>query len=181
MKSLILGGVKSGKSRLSEQRVKRWLTQKENSNAAVIYLATAENREADEEFTARISRHKKQRPNSWKTIEEPLEISQIITDASGKHQCVLLECLTLWMSNILQEENLVAQRIDYFCQALEAYEGEIILVSNETGLGIMPANALARRFGDELGLLHQRLATLCDEVVLTVAGLPYYLKESKTP
>ena len=181
MKSLILGGVKSGKSRFAEQRVKRWVAQTGNSNASVIYLATAENPKADDEFAARISRHKKQRPGCWKTIEEPLEISQIVAGASGAHQCVLLECLTLWMSNILQDENLIAQRIDHFCRVLEAYEGEIILVSNETGLGIMPPNALARRFGDELGLLHQRLAMLCDEVVLTVAGLPHYLKESTTP
>jgi len=181
MKSLILGGVKSGKSRFAEQRVKHWLAQTGNSNASVIYLATAENRETDEEFSARISRHKKQRPCSWETIEEPLEISQIIAGASGKHQCVLLECLTLWMSNILQNDDLVAQRVDHFCRVLEAYEGEIILVSNETGLGIMPPNALARRFGDELGLLHQRLAMLCDEVVLTVAGLPHILKDSNTP
>jgi adenosylcobinamide kinase/adenosylcobinamide-phosphate guanylyltransferase len=181
MKSLILGGVKSGKSRFAEQRVKRWLAQSGNSNASVIYLATAENREEDEGFTTRISRHKKQRPCAWETIEEPLEISRIIAGASGKHQCVLLECLTLWMSNILPNEDLITQRIDHFCRVLEAYEGEIILVSNETGLGIMPANALARRFGDELGLLHQRLAMLCDEVVLTVAGLPHFLKDSKKP
>ena len=180
MKSLILGGVKSGKSRFAEQRVKRWVAQAGNSEASVIYLATAENHQSDDEFSERISRHKSQRPSGWKTIEEPLDISEVIAAASGRNQCVLLECLTLWMNNLLQDEDFSTQRIDQFCRVLEAYEGEIILVSNETGLGIMPPNALARRFGDEIGLLHQRLASLCDEVVLTIAGLPHFLKNLET-
>jgi len=181
MKSLILGGVKSGKSRFAEQRVKHWVKQAGNSDASVIYLATAENRKADDEFSGRILRHQLQRPASWETIEEPVDISAIIAAASGEHKFLLLECLTLWLSNILEDEALLAQRIDSFCGVLEDYEGEIVLVSNETGLGIMPTNLLARRFGDELGLLHQRLASLCDEVVLTVAGLPHFLKHPQTP
>ena len=176
MKSLILGGVKSGKSRFAEQRAIRWAAQAGHSDVSIIYLATAENRQSDEAFSDRIARHIAQRPAAWKTIEEPLEISNVITAASGKGRCVLLECLTLWMSNLLQDEDMLSLHIERFCTAFEAYEGEIILVSNETGLGIMPPNALARRYGDELGLLHQRLASLCDEVVLTIAGLPHYLK-----
>jgi len=177
MKSLILGGVKSGKSRYAEQQARAWAAQVGNSDHSVVYLATAENRE-DDDFSRRISRHRAQRPAEWKTIEEPLNISAIIASASGKNKCVLLECLTLWLSNLLQDEAMLSQQIADFCQALVAYEGEIILVSNETGLGIMPPNALARRFGDEVGILHQRLAGLCDEVVLTVAGLPTILKTS---
>jgi adenosylcobinamide kinase/adenosylcobinamide-phosphate guanylyltransferase len=176
MKSLILGGVKSGKSRFAEQRAIRWAVQAGHSNESIIYLATAENRQNDVAFSSRIARHIAQRPIAWKTIEEPLEISNIIAAVSGKGRCVLLECLTLWMSNLLQDEDTLSSHIERFCTVFEAYEGEIILVSNETGLGIMPPNALARRYGDELGLLHQRLASLCDEVVLTVAGLPHYLK-----
>lgn len=175
MKSLILGGVKSGKSRYAEQQVRVWAAQAGNSDHSVVYLATAENRE-DDDFSQRITRHRAQRPPEWKTIEEPFNISPIIAAASGENQCVLLECLTLWVSNLLQNEATISQHIDEFCETLQTYQGEIILVSNETGLGIMPPNALARRFGDEVGILHQRLAGLCDEVVLTVAGLPTILK-----
>lgn len=178
MKQLILGGVKSGKSRYAEQQVKAWVAQPGNSDREVIYLATAENRE-DDDFSGRISRHRAQRPAEWKTIEEPLDVSTVIADASGASQCILLECLTLWVSNLLRDEASLSEHIDDFCETLDAYEGEIILVSNETGLGIIPPNALARRFGDEVGILHQRLAVLCDEVVLTVAGLPTLLKTSK--
>ncbi len=177
MKSLILGGVKSGKSRFAEQRAIRWTAQEGRSDESIIYLATAENRKDDEAFSSRISRHIAQRPAGWNTIEEPLEISDVIAAASGKDQCVLLECLTLWLSNLFQDETTLASHIEQFCAALKAYEGDIILVSNETGLGIMPPNALARRYGDELGLLHQRIASVCDEVVFIVAGLPHYLKQ----
>lgn len=175
MKTLILGGVKSGKSRFAESCVKEWVEQAGNRAEDVIYLATAESR-ADA-FSERIERHRQQRPETWKTVEEPLEITAVIDRASGKNQCLLVECLTLWMSNLLQDEAELGARIELFCEALERHEGEIILVSNETGLGIMPVNALARRFGDEIGILHQRLADVCDRVVLTVAGLPLYLKK----
>ncbi len=178
MKCLVLGGVKSGKSRYAEQQARAWAAQAGNSDHSVVYLATAENHE-DGDFSRRISRHRAQRPAEWITIEEPFNISAIIASASGENQCVLLECLTLWVSNLLQDEAMLSQHIDDFCQIFDAYEGEIIVVSNETGLGIMPPNALARRFGDEVGILHQRLAGLCDEVVLTVAGLPTILKPSK--
>ena len=179
MKRLILGGVKSGKSRYAEQLVASWANQSGNSNRSVIYLATAERRDDDEELGKRIALHKTQRPPTWKTIEEPVKITDIIETASGRNQCVLVECLTLWVSNLLQDEAQIAQGINHLCKVLETYEGEIILVSNETGLGIMPANELARRFGDEVGVLHQRLAAICDEVVLTIAGLPHHLKAKK--
>lgn len=175
MKHLVLGGVKSGKSRFAEQCARQWSERPGNRDTDVIYLATAESR--DDEFSRRIAQHRRQRPDTWKTVEEPLEITRIIESTSGANKCLLVECLTLWMSNLLQDESRLEQRVDTFCQAIASHEGEIILVSNETGLGIMPANALARRFGDEMGVLHQRLAALCDRVVLTVAGLPYFLKQ----
>jgi len=182
MKRLILGGVKSGKSHYAEQCAKQWLARSAGAENAVVYVATAEVREDDEGFAARIARHQVQRPTGWRTIEEALNIDAIISAASNRQQCVLVECLTLWMSNVLckealSEEARLSQRIDDLCAVIEAYDGELILVSNETGLGIMPPNALARRFGDEMGMLHQRLAALCDEVVLTVAGLPHFLKQ----
>lgn len=171
MKRLILGGVKSGKSRFAEQRVKEWAIE---NDGEIIYLATAESH--DDDFSQRIQKHQAQRPDHWQTIEETIEISQIIQQASGRNQCLLLECLTLWMSNLLVDKDSLSERVDQFCAAVEAYQGELIMVSNETGLGIMPTNELARRFGDEVGVLHQRLAAMCDEVVMLVAGLPQVLK-----
>jgi adenosylcobinamide kinase/adenosylcobinamide-phosphate guanylyltransferase len=178
MKRLILGGVKSGKSRFAEQQVKQWLEQSGRPQGSVIYLATAEP-QGDDEMHDRIALHRAQRPSAWQTLEIPFNIAEVIENSSGQNQCLLIECLTLWMSNLLHRESSLSAQVDRLCSAVENYEGEIIMVSNETGLGIMPVNALARRFGDEVGLLHQRLAVVCDEVVLTVAGLPQYLKTNK--
>ena len=175
MKSLVLGGVKSGKSRFAEQCAREWSERPGNRETDVIYLATAES--GDDEFSQRIARHKHQRSDTWQTVEEPREIAKIIEEASGANKCLLVECLTLWMSNLLHDDRQLESRIDEFYQAVARYDGEIILVSNETGLGIMPVNALARRFGDEMGVVHQRLAGMCDRVVLTVAGLPHFLKQ----
>ena len=175
MKSLVLGGVKSGKSRFAEQCAREWAEQPGNRDRDVIYLATAES--MDDEFSQRIAQHRRQRPAAWQTVEESLEITAVIEQASGMNQCLLVECLTLWLTRLLEDEGQLDSRIDAFCDAVGRYQGEIILVSNETGLGIMPANALARRFGDEAGILHQRLAGVCDRVVLTVAGLPHFLKQ----
>ena len=176
MKRLILGGVKSGKSRYAEACVKAWLDAG-GMDQNVRYIATAQN--WGDGFAERIERHRQQRPASWITVEEPIEIAEIIQAASGRQQYLLVECLTLWMSNLLadqpSDEQLTA-RIDPFCAAVATYQGELVLVSNEVGLGIMPMNALARRFADEVGVLHQRLAPICDEVVLTVAGIPQRIK-----
>lgn len=174
MKSLVLGGVKSGKSRFAEKLVQEWSAAPAHPKQNVIYLATAESRNDD--FTRRIEHHRAQRPQYWKTLEESLDIAAVIDDYSGSNCCILVECLTLWMSNLLQDEAGLSDRVDHLVDSIRAYDGEIVLVSNETGLGIMPVNDLARRFGDEIGVLHQRLAEICDRVVVTVAGLPHYLK-----
>ena len=173
MKYLILGGVKSGKSRRAEQLAKDW---EPGRSGKVVYIATA--RAYDDEFGERIKRHQAQRPAHWETLEAPLEVAQLLNHYSGTQCCVLLECLTLWLSNVLCDDLDLGPYIEQLCNAIEHYDGELIIVSNETGMGIIPENALARRFGDEAGLLHQRLATLCDEVTLVVAGLPLSLKDS---
>lgn len=175
MKSLVLGGVKSGKSRFAEGFVKDWVNTAGCGEEKVIYLATAESR--NDEFSKRIERHREQRPTGWITIEEPLDIASVIDSYSRSNSCVLVECLTLWMSNLLLDEANLEKRVENLLRAVEEYQGEIILVSNETGMGIMPVNELARRFGDEIGVLHQKLAERCNRVVLTVAGLPHYLKQ----
>lgn len=171
MKHLVLGGVKSGKSRRAEALAREW---SEKNLGEVVYIATA--RAYDDEFGERIKYHQAQRPAHWKTLEVPLEVAQMLNHYSGTQCCVLLECLTLWLSNILCDDLDLKDHIQQLCDAIESYEGELIVVSNETGMGIIPENALARRFGDEAGMLHQRLATLCDDVTLVVAGLPLSLK-----
>lgn len=174
MKHLILGGVKSGKSRRAEQLAKDW---EEEGRGKVVYIATA--RVYDDEFGDRIKRHQAQRPVHWETLEEPLAVAQMLNQYSGTRSCVLLECLTLWLSNVLCDELDLSRYIEQLCDAIERFEGELIIVSNETGMGIIPQNELARQFGDEAGVLHQRLAVICDEVTLTVAGLPLFLKTAE--
>ena len=173
MKHLILGGVKSGKSRYAEQLADDWKT---DHDGEVIYIATA--RHYDDEFGERIRHHQARRPADWQTIEAPLDIAAIIERYSGHNACLLLECLTLWLSNVLCDELALAPRTDALCQAIENYQGTLLMVGNETGLGIMPDNALARQFGDQAGLLQQRIAALSDEVVLCVAGLPLTVKDA---
>lgn len=171
MKHLILGGVKSGKSRYAEQLAKNWA---EGSLGKVVYIATA--RAYDDEFGERIKRHQAQRPAHWETLEVPLEVAQILNQYSGTQCCLLIECLTLWLSNILCDKLDLNRHIELLCEAIERFEGELVIVSNETGMGIIPQNALARKFGDEAGVLHQRLAVLCNEVSLMVAGLSLPVK-----
>ena len=177
MKTLVLGGVKSGKSRYAEQLVRAWAAGDAQRPRKVLSLETAESR--SDEFSHRIERHRAQRPASWRTIEEPLDIAGVIDRYAETGCCVLVECLTLWMSNLLAEEARMDERLEQFFEAMVASQAEIILVSNETGMGIMPVNQLARDFGDQIGILHQRLAECCDRVVVTVAGLPLELKNNQ--
>lgn len=174
MKHLILGGVKSGKSRYAEQLADNWVS---GHAGEVIYIATAQH--YDDEFGERIRHHQARRPADWQTFEAPLDIAEIIERYSGRNACLLLECLTLWLSNLLCDELELAPRIDTLCEAIENYQGTLLMVSNETGLGIIPDNALARQFGDQAGVLQQRIAALSDEVVLCVAGLPLTVKPAQ--
>jgi adenosylcobinamide kinase/adenosylcobinamide-phosphate guanylyltransferase len=169
MKELILGGVRSGKSRLAEQRALE-------SGLAVVYVATAT--AGDDEMRSRIEEHRQRRPAGWSTVEEPRALAQTLRLHAREDRCVLVECLTLWLTNLLctgTQAQLSAER-DAFLAAVEHVPGTVILVSNETGSGVIPIDALGRRFGDEAGRLHQDLARICDRVTLTVAGLPLLLK-----
>lgn len=169
MKELILGGARSGKSRLAEKLA---LT----SGLAVTYIATAS--AGDEEMRARIVEHQRRRPASWKLIEEPRALARALQEQAAPDRCLLVDCLTLWLSNLLgaDDPEQLRNEICAFLGLLPQLPGHIILVSNETGLGIVPMGALARRFCDEAGWLHQELAQQCDRVLLTVAGLPQLLK-----
>jgi len=170
MKELILGGTRSGKSALAQQRAGQ-------SGLAVTYIATA--RLLDREMAERIIRHRQARPAGWQVVEEPLALAQALQANAATDRCLLVDCLTLWLSNLLaaSEERLLDEK-QALLETLPALPGYLILVSNEVGQGIVPVNSLARRFRDEAGWLHQALAHCCDRVTLTVAGLPLTLKDT---
>lgn len=172
MKELILGGVRSGKSRLAEQRAR-------GSGLEVVYIATAI-AAGDAELEDRIRQHRKRRPESWVVVEEPLALAQTLRTHASERRCVVVECLTLWLTNLLCDpgDPFARERLSLL-ETLPALAGDIILVSNETGLGIVPLGALSRRFADTIGDLHRSLAALCDRVTLTVAGLPLTLKGTR--
>ncbi len=169
MKELILGGVRSGKSRLAEQHALA-------SGLAVTYVATAT--PGDAEMQARIIEHQRRRPPTWTLVEEPQALARVLCAQAAPDRCLLVDCLTLWLTNLLcaSDDNVFATQRRALVELLPQLPGQIILVSNETGLGVVPLGALSRRFCDEAGWLHQDIAQLSDRVILTVAGLPYLLK-----
>lgn len=169
MLRLILGGARSGKSRLAE-------TLATSSGLNVTYIATSEPKDA--ELDARVRLHQARRPAHWALVEEPLALAGALASHAAPGRCLLVDCLTLWLTNLLMldsPERLAAER-DALLAGLAKLPGEIILVSNETGMGIVPLGELTRRYVDEAGWLHQAIAERCDQVVLTVAGLPLTLK-----
>jgi adenosylcobinamide kinase/adenosylcobinamide-phosphate guanylyltransferase len=169
MLELILGGARSGKSRLAE----RLATQ---SGLAVTYIATSQ--ALDGEMSARIQHHRQRRPADWGLLEEPLELARALRDNAAPGRCLLVDCLTLWLTNLLMldDDTRLAMQRDAFLEALTALPGRIILVSNETGLGVVPLGELTRRYVDEAGWLHQAVAERAERVLFTVAGLPMLLK-----
>lgn len=166
---LVLGGVRSGKSCYAES-----LAYRDGRAVTVIATAVA----GDPEMQARIAAHQARRPNAWALIEEPIALSTSLRQAGGSDRVVIVECLTLWLTNLLcaPDAALLEQEMDRLYAALPQLPGGLILVSNEVGLGVVPLGALSRRFVDVAGGLHQRLAALCDQVMLLVAGLPITLK-----
>jgi len=168
---LILGGARSGKSRYAEQIASA-------SQKPVCYVATAKAQDA--EMQARIEHHRQSRPREWQTREVPIHLDKVLSDDGLLSYCILIDCLTLWVTNLLCEgENVAEYRSDLLAtlQRLQAQpDTEIILVSNETGLGVVPMGELTRRYVDEAGWLHQSLAEIADEVILMVAGIPVPIK-----
>nr|WP_312509812.1 bifunctional adenosylcobinamide kinase/adenosylcobinamide-phosphate guanylyltransferase [Pseudomonas luteola] len=169
MKELILGGARSGKSRLAEKLAT-------DSGLDVIYIATAQ--AWDSEMRTRIAQHADRRPVEWRLVEEPLYLAAVLRAHASAGRCLLVDCLTLWLTNLLMAEDatMLARERAALLEALSELPGHIILVSNETGMGVVPLGELTRRYVDEAGWLHQALAEQCDRVVLTVAGLPMTLK-----
>ena len=180
-RSLILGGARSGKSALAERLARE-------SGKQVVYLATAQARDA--EMAERIGHHRARRPEHWQTVEEPTALGTRLRSLSAPDRIVLVDCLTLWLSNVMfpQERDypevdtidpaplFVAERAALLAWLDEPPCGEAIFVSNEVGMGIVPSGAVARAFADEAGRLNQDVATRCERVVLVAAGLPLSLK-----
>ena len=169
MRELILGGARSGKSRLAEKMAA-------DSGLAVTYIATSQ--ALDGEMSARIRQHRERRPADWALVEEPIALAQVLQQQARAERCLLVDCLTLWLTNLLMLEDdarLSAER-DALLDCLSELPGRIILVSNETGLGVVPMGELTRRYVDEAGWLHQAIAERCQRVIFTVAGLPMLLK-----
>lgn len=167
---LVLGGRRSGKSRWAED----WIR---STGLAPVYVATAEAK--DDEMRARIARHRERRGGDWRLVEAPVELARAVREASDAGSAVLVDCLTLWLTNLLLAERDVDEATAELRAELTARRGPVALVSNEVGSGIMPMNALARRFADAAGTLHQRLAADANEVVLVTAGLAQRLKDGK--
>jgi adenosylcobinamide kinase/adenosylcobinamide-phosphate guanylyltransferase len=166
--TLILGGARSGKSRYAERLI-------ESEPAPWIYLATAEAR--DGEMERRIAEHRARRGPSWHTIEAPHDLAAALA-ALPPRSSVLLDCLTLWLSNRLLADADIDREIVDLERAIASHDGAVAVVSNDVGSGIVPDNALARRFRDLQGVLNQRIAACASRVVLMVAGLPLAVKET---
>ena len=168
MRELVLGGARSGKSRYAEQRAQA-------SGLAVCVVVTAQ--AGDAEMAVRIAHHQAQRPPHWRVIEAPLNLAATLHAEACDGQCMIVDCLTLWLTNLLCQtpEHLEAERAALLA-CLPALPGTTLLVSNETGMGVVPMGELTRRFVDEAGRLNQALAQVCERVTLVAAGLPLVLK-----
>lgn len=187
---LVLGGARSGKSAYAEKLADE-LAHKFAAFGAkeVIYIATARSADSDSEMAERIVQHQQQRPAKWITVEEPLGLGEAILEWSGPHRVVLVDCLTVWLSNMMFSEGddypdvgritlptLYHQLRADFLQTVAQVKGDLVLVSNEVGMGIVPLGAVSRCYADEAGRLNQQVAALCERVTLVAAGLPLALK-----
>jgi adenosylcobinamide kinase/adenosylcobinamide-phosphate guanylyltransferase len=168
---LITGGARSGKSRYAEERAVELGERR-------LYIATAEAK--DPEMAERIAAHRNRRGRAWTTIEEPVEISAALLAHNGKTDCALVDCLTLWLSNLLlrRDAEYAEEKVRRLVETLPLLDLDLVLVTNEVGAGIVPDNPLARQFRDLTGWTNQQLAAVASEVVLTVAGVPMIVKKT---
>ena len=166
----ITGGARSGKSAFAE----RLAAERPGKRA---YLATAQ--ALDAEMVSRIEHHRKRRGDAWDTFEEPLAVAELIGKLNGRYEVLLLDCLTLWLSNVIarhDDDREIASLVEALSRSVRQFPGMAIVVSNEVGLGIVPDNALARRFRDIAGFANQQLAQAADEAYFLAAGIPVKIK-----
>ena len=166
-KALILGGVRSGKSAYAE-------TLAIATHRPKLYIATA--RRTDSDMNARIDQHIIRRGATWETLEEPTELARHLRDPNWNNHVILVDCLTLWVSNLMEKNEDILRYRNELCEAVRESNASIIMVTNEVGFGGVPMHPVSRQFADEAGLLHQALAQVCDTVAMIVAGLPMILK-----
>ena len=167
----ITGGVRSGKSQFALELAQTFPGPK-------AFLATAQ--ALDREMAERIRRHKRNRPKDWQTLEEPLRVAEILMDKADDFRLILIDCLTLWISNGLMArwtEKKFFQEGDRLCKACRDASCSLVIVSNEVGLGIVPDNPSARMFRDLSGLIHQKISRQADEVYFMVSGIPLQIKK----
>jgi adenosylcobinamide kinase/adenosylcobinamide-phosphate guanylyltransferase len=171
MIELYIGGCRSGKSRVALERADQTDAHRK------LFIATCQ--PLDAEMRARVERHKLERDQTWETLEEPLAIADLIHTCSDPQTVILVDCLTLWLTNLILDElddTALQKRIEILEDRLSAARGPVLLVANEVGLGIVPENAMSRRFRDWAGSLNQRMAQCAQRVVWTVAGIPVSIK-----
>lgn len=168
--TLILGGARSGKSRFAEELA-------EASGHDLVYVATATG--FDDEMRHRIAEHRARRDATWRTVDAPIALAEALDAETEPERTVLIDCLTLWLSNLMLNDRPVEPAIEGLLASLSRVSGPVILVSNEVGSGVVPENALARAFRDHQGRLNQRIAALSQRATLVVAGLPLDLKLPK--
>jgi len=167
--TFIIGGARSGKSSFAMSEALKLKGRK-------AYIASAE--ALDGEMKERIKKHRKDRGDGWDTYEEPIRISEVLKKIEGQYSVILLDCLTLWLSNLMLSNLDMEKEIDLFCSSLFTVHCSLFIVSNEVGMGIVPENEMARRFRDVAGMLNQRVAEIADEVFMVVAGIPVKIRSS---
>lgn len=172
--TLVLGGARSGKSRHAELLIESALAGEHYERA--VYLATAQ--ALDDEMTERVAEHRRRRGPVWRTVEEPLDLVGVLAANVDPARPILVDCLTLWLTNIMMAGRDLDAETQSLVAALQDHGGPVVLVSNEVGLGIVPDNALAREFRDHAGRLNRDVAAVADRVLFVAAGLPLVLKEN---
>lgn len=167
--TLILGGARSGKSSHALA-----LGQQSAAAGDRIFVATAVR--SDEEMSARIDKHRADRGPAWRTVEEPLELAHVISEQRAAGSVMVVECLSLWLNNLMLHSRDIAEELDALIGAASTAQGKLIIVSNELGLGLVPDTPLGREYRDWHGAMNQRVAAVCDSVLLMVAGVPLAVK-----
>ena len=166
--TFVLGGARSGKSAYAERLIVGMPGDR-------VYIATAE--PGDAEMAERIAEHRRRRDGTWRTVEEPLELADALLRETGEGRAVMVDCITIWLSNLIAADRAPEEEGRRLVDALSRVTGPVVLVSNEVGLGIVPENALARSFRDLAGWLNQSIAEAADTVVFLAAGLPLTFKQ----
>lgn len=169
LSTLILGGARSGKSRHALA-----LGEQSAATGERAFVATAVR--SDEEMSARIDKHQADRGAEWRTVEEPVELARVISEHCTADSVVVVDCLTLWLNNLMLHQRDIGAELEALISGIDSANGELVIVSNELGLGLVPDTPLGREYRDWHGAMNQRVAAVCDSVLLMVAGVPMTVK-----